>query len=218
MKRAGPDELGRDVLENLAARGFTRRHVLRVAALAGASATLPFGSERALAQLSNAGALPDDAVKINANEFPDGPSERALAALAEAARRGNRYQYPETDGLVQAAAALEGLKPEHFAVYPGSSLALHHAVIAFTSPQRPWWSPSRHEAAGAAATFIGAPSSACRCAPPTPRTTCRRCWRRRTAARGTVLRVQPQQSDWHVTPRAEIEALVAAAPHATPSC
>src|SRR5262249_16578638 len=134
--RALRDGLGRDALDDLVARGFTRRHVLRVAALLGASATLPLGSERALAQLSNTGPLPDDAVKINANEFPEGPSERALAALAEAARRGNRYQYAEAEGLVEAAAALEGLKPEHFAVYPGSSLALHHAVIAFTSPER----------------------------------------------------------------------------------
>jgi histidinol-phosphate aminotransferase len=80
-------------IDDLVARGFTRRHLLRVAALVGAGATaLPLGGERALAQLSNAGPIPDDAVKINANEFPEGPSERALAALAEAARRGNRYQ------------------------------------------------------------------------------------------------------------------------------
>src|SRR5262249_19800790 len=131
-------------------------HVLRIAALV--SAALPLGSERALAQLSDAGALPADAVKINANEFPDGPSERALAALAEAARRGNRYQYPETDGLVGAAAALESLQPEPFAVYPGSSLALHHAVIAFTSPARALVvAEPGYEAAGLAATFIGAP-------------------------------------------------------------
>src|SRR5262249_38807650 len=93
--RALRREWRRDALEDLAARGFSRRHMLRVAALLGASTMLPFGSEHALAQLSDAGALPDDAVKINANEFPDGPSERALAALAEAARQGNRYQYPE---------------------------------------------------------------------------------------------------------------------------
>jgi hypothetical protein len=66
--------LGRAAALDLARRGFTRRQMLRVAALVGASTALPFGSERALAQLSNVGELPDDAVKINANEFPEGPS------------------------------------------------------------------------------------------------------------------------------------------------
>jgi DNA-binding transcriptional MocR family regulator len=144
-------------VEDLARRGFTRRQMLRVAALVGAGTALPFGSERALAQLSNVGALPDDAVKINANEFPEGPSPRALAALVEVAKRGNRYQYPETDALVAAAAKLEGLKPEHFSVYPGSSLALHHAVIAFTGPKQALVTAEPgYEAAARAAEFVGA--------------------------------------------------------------
>jgi histidinol-phosphate aminotransferase len=149
--------LGRAAASELARRGFTRRQMLRVAMLASAASALPFSSERALAQLSNAGALPDDAVKINANEFPEGPSARALEALAEVARKGNRYQYPETEGLVSTAARLEGLKPENFSVYPGSSLALHHAVIAFTGPKRALVTAEPgYEAAERAAEFIGA--------------------------------------------------------------
>ena len=144
-------------LDDLVRRGFTRRGLLRVAALLGAGAALPFASERALAQLSDAGRIPDDAVKINANEFPEGPSASALAALAKVARSGNRYQYPETAALVAAAAEREQLAPESFAVYPGSSLALHHAVIAFTSPQRALVvAEPGYEAAATAAEFIGA--------------------------------------------------------------
>jgi histidinol-phosphate aminotransferase len=149
--------LGRATLDDLAKRGFTRRQMLRVAALVGAGTALPFGSEHALAQLSNTGALPDDAIKINANEFPEGPSARALEALAAVAKRGNRYQYPETDALVAASAKLEDLKPDHFSVYPGSSLALHHAVIAFTSPKLALVTAEPgYEAAARAAEFIGA--------------------------------------------------------------
>ncbi|MGH2899643.1 MAG: pyridoxal phosphate-dependent aminotransferase [Solirubrobacteraceae bacterium] len=149
--------LGRAALDDLGRRGFTRRQMLRIAALVGAGSALPFGSERALAQLSNAGVLPDDAVKINANEFPEGPSAKALEALASVARNGNRYQYPETDALVAASAKLEGLKPENFSVYPGSSLALHHAVISFTSPKRVLVTADPgYEAAARAAEFIGA--------------------------------------------------------------
>ncbi|MGH8310182.1 MAG: aminotransferase class I/II-fold pyridoxal phosphate-dependent enzyme, partial [Steroidobacteraceae bacterium] len=149
--------LGRTVLDDLARRGFTRRQMLRVAALVSAGTALPFGSERALAQLSNTGALPDDAIKINANEFPEGPSPRALEALAAVAGRGNRYQYPETDALVAASAKLEGLKPENFSVYPGSSLALHHAVISLTGPKAALVTAEPgYEAAARAAEFIGA--------------------------------------------------------------
>src|SRR5262245_5064382 len=86
------------------------------------------------------------------------PSEAALAALADAARRGNRYQYPETDDFLAAAAAQLGVARDHLAAYPGSSLALHHAVIAFTGPGRALvTSDPGYEAAAAAAEFIGAP-------------------------------------------------------------
>jgi len=149
--------LGAAAAEALAGRGFTRRQMLRIAALVGAGTALPFGSERALAQLSNVGALPDDAVKINANEFPEGPSPKALDALAAVARNGNRYAYPETESLVTSAAKLEKLEPQNFAVYPGSSLPLHHAVIAFTGPKRALVTAEPgYEAAARAAEFIGA--------------------------------------------------------------
>ena len=111
--------LGAAAADAFERRGFTRRQMLRVAALVGAGTALPFGSERALAQLSDAGALPDDAVKINANEFPEGPSARALEALAAVARNGNRYQYPETDALVAAAAKLERPRARTLRGVPG---------------------------------------------------------------------------------------------------
>jgi histidinol-phosphate aminotransferase len=206
-------EWSRDALDDLTARGFSRRHVLRVAALLGTSSLLPLGSERALAQLSDAGNLPDDAVKINANEFPDGPSERALAALSEAARRGNRYQYPETNGLVAAAAALEGLQPEHFAVYPGSSLALHHAVIAFTAPGRAVVvAEPGYEAAAAAASFIGAPVVRVPLRADASHDLPAMLAASKQQPVGLFYVCNPNNPTGTVTPRAEIEALVAAAP------
>jgi histidinol-phosphate aminotransferase len=210
---AMPVQWGRDALDDLAARGFTRRHVLRVAALVSAAAALPLGSERALAQLSDAGALPADAVKINANEFPEGPSERALAALAEAARQGNRYQYPETEALVETAAALERLGPEHFAVYPGSSLALHHAVIAFTSPARALVvAEPGYEAAAFAATFIGAPVVRVPLRAEAAHDLPAMLAASRKQPVGLFYVCNPNNPTGTVTPRAAIDALVAAAP------
>jgi len=205
--------LGRALLDDLAQRGFTRRQMFRIAALVGASTALPWSSERALAQLSDAGRLPDDAVKINANEFPEGPSARALEALAEVARRGNRYGYPETSALVEAAAALEGLKPEHFSVYPGSSLALHHAVISFTGPERALVvAEPGYEAAAHAAEFIGAK---------VVRVPLRRDGAHDLPAMLAAAKAQPvglfyvcnpNNPTGTVTPRAEIDALVAKKP------
>ena len=148
-----------DLVDDLLRRGFTRRGVLRVFALAGAGAAIPFGSERALAQLSNLGKRPTKgSVVINANEFPEGPSAAALDALVAVARNGNRYQYPETSELIETAAKLEGLRAENYVAYAGSSLALHHGVIAFTSPERALVTAEPgYEAAVRAAEFIGAP-------------------------------------------------------------
>jgi histidinol-phosphate aminotransferase len=133
--------------------------MMRVLGLVVAGASLPFSSEPALAQLSNLGGrLPEGAVKINANEFPLGPSPAALEALIAVARQGNRYQYPETWELIDSLTRLESLPKERFTTYPGSSLALQHAVLAFTSPEHGLVTVDPgYEAAAQAAKFIGAP-------------------------------------------------------------
>ncbi|HTO54575.1 MAG TPA: aminotransferase class I/II-fold pyridoxal phosphate-dependent enzyme [Myxococcota bacterium] len=208
-----PISLGRAAERELAQRGFTRRQMLRIAALAGAASALPFSSEHALAQLSNAGVIPEDAVRINGNEFPDGPSEAALAALADVAKRGNRYQYPETEALVAAAAKLEELSPQHFSVYPGSSLALHHAVIAFTGPKRALVTAEPgYEAAARAAQFIGAKVVSV----PLRRDGAHDLPAMLAAAKsepvGLFYVCNPNNPTGTVTPRVEIESLVANKP------
>jgi histidinol-phosphate aminotransferase len=205
--------LGRTAFDDLVERGFTRRALFRVAALLGAGAALPFGSEQALAQLSDVGRIPDDAVRINANEFPEGPSERALAALAQVAKNGNRYQYPETDALVATAAKLEGLAPDHFAVYPGSSLALHHAVIALTSPTRALVvADPGYEAAAHAAEFIGAKVVRVPLRPDGSHDLPAMLAAAKTQPVGLFYVCNPNNPTGTVTPRAQIEALIAAKP------
>lgn len=78
-------------------RGFSRRQFGRVVALLGAGATLPFGSEAALAQLSQVKNIPPDAVRINANESPLGPAPEALEAIARVMPMAGRYSYELTD-------------------------------------------------------------------------------------------------------------------------
>ena len=205
--------LGTFAVDDLVARGFTRRGLFRVAALIGAGAALPFGSEHALAQLSDAGRIPDDAVKINANEFPEGPSKRALAALAQVAKNGNRYQYPATAALVTTAAELEGLEPANFAVYPGSSLALHHAVIAFTSPARALvMADPGYEAAANAAEFIGAKVVRVPLRPDGSHDLPAMLTAAKTEPAGLFYVCNPNNPTGTVTPRGQIETLLAEKP------
>jgi histidinol-phosphate aminotransferase len=143
---------------DLAGRGFTRRNFGRIAAMIGAGAALPFYNEPALAQLSAIrGPMPPDAVKINANENPLGPCPEAAEAIHNIVKNGGRYLYEETFGFQETMAEREGLKPNYVQPYAGSSAPLHQAVLAFTSPSKPFVTADPgYEAGERAAKFIGA--------------------------------------------------------------
>ena len=149
--------LNRQQKDEFVKRGFSRRDLGRVAAMITAGAALPFWNEPAMAQLSAIrGAMPPDAVKINANENPLGPCEDALAAIHKVARDGGRYLYEETFAFQELLAEQEGLKPSYVQPYAGSSAPLHQAVLGFTSPTRPFVTADpAYEAPERAAQFIG---------------------------------------------------------------
>ncbi len=138
-------------------RGFTRRNLGKIAAMVTAGASLPFYNESALAQLSKVDNVPADAVLINANENPLGPSMAAREAVAKIISQGGRYMYGETDKVVKLLSQQEGVKESYIRIYPGSSGPLHQAVLAFTSPEKPLvMADPGYEAGGRAAQFIGA--------------------------------------------------------------
>jgi histidinol-phosphate aminotransferase len=126
--------------------------------LLGAAAALPFYNEPALAQLSDLGPLPPDAVKLNANENPMGPCPEAAEAIQRVVQKCGRYMYDEGIKMAQTLAEQMGLKPSYAIAFPGSSDPLHRAVLAYTSPTKPLViaDPS-YEAPDRAANFIGAP-------------------------------------------------------------
>jgi histidinol-phosphate aminotransferase len=81
--------------------------------------------------------LPENAVLINANENPLGPSKAARELVANITAMGGRYDiYNETAKLAQIFAAQHNLPEDHVVVYPGSSDPLYFTVLAFTSPTR----------------------------------------------------------------------------------
>ncbi len=139
-------------------RGFSRRNFGRIATMITAGATLPFYNESALAQMSKReGAIPPDAVKIDANENPMGPCPEAAQAMHDIISKGGRYMYWLTDDLRKTLADVEGVKPEYVRIFPGSSAPLHQSVLAFCSPQKSYVAGDPgYEAGGRAAKFIGA--------------------------------------------------------------
>jgi histidinol-phosphate aminotransferase len=124
---------------------LSRRSFFRVSgAIAGAVVAAPILTEAqlALAQVPKRRehsaiemVFPPDAVLINANENPLGPSPAALEAITRSAVKGGRYEHSFTAELTQTFAEQEGLKPESIAVYAGSSEPLHYSSLAFCSPQ-----------------------------------------------------------------------------------
>jgi histidinol-phosphate/aromatic aminotransferase/cobyric acid decarboxylase-like protein len=148
------EEQEKDVL----LRGFTRRSFFRLAAMVAGASTMPFYDEPAMAQLSKISNIPPGAVMINANENPLGPCPEAMEAVRDIVVKGGRYLYGETDKVQNTLAEQEGLKPESVRIFVGSSPALHQAVLAFTSPTRPFITGDPgYEAGMRAANFIGSP-------------------------------------------------------------
>src|ERR1700761_6824735 len=123
--------LSADQKADFVRRGFSRRSFGRLATVLAAGSTLPFYSEHALAQLSMVRDLPADAVKINANENPMGPSPEAAEAAHNLIKNGGRYMYEKTYDLAEAMSVVEGVKfsykPEssYIDIFPGSSAPLH---------------------------------------------------------------------------------------------
>lgn len=129
----------------------SRRSFLRYASLA---ATLPILTEGKLAWAAQQAAatkpataapsmrmmfphFPPDAVLINANENPLGPSASALKAISAISPTGGRYDLEgETVKLIDTFAEQNGLQFDNIMPYAGSSEPLHYSVLAFTSPEK----------------------------------------------------------------------------------
>ncbi len=134
----------------------SRRSFLSLSAAASAALALRIVTEPMLAR-AGAREFPKDAIRIDANENPLGPSPSAREAVAAMIPQGGRYSFWLTIDLEKMLAETEGMKTEQIRVYPGSSEPLHHTVAAFCSPQRSYVTADPgYEAGMFAANAIGA--------------------------------------------------------------
>lgn len=192
-------------------RGFTRRSLGKMMTLLTAGAALPFYNEPALAQLSNRGPIPEDAVKIDANENPLGPCPQAADAIHNIVQKGGRYHFEITADLARTLADIEGVKPEYVIPFAGSSDPLHRSVLAFTSPSKALViGDPGYEAAERAAKFIGSPTIKV----PLTKTFAHDVRAMVAAApnAGVFYLCNPNNPTGTLTPRADIEWLVANKP------
>jgi histidinol-phosphate aminotransferase len=138
-------------------RGFSRRSFGRLATLLTAASTLPFYNEFSLAQQPGVQGLPAGAVKIDTNENPLGPCPEAADAIRNIVKDGGRYMFHLPGEFERLMAETEGLQRGCVQAYPGSSMALHWSVLAFTSPARPFViADPGYEPGESAARFVGA--------------------------------------------------------------
>ena len=131
-------------------------------ALAAAGLALPRGSsEGELAYAALRTVPPANAIRLNSNENPLGPSRAALDALQKLGAEEGRYAFQIDKALRLRIAELEGLRPEYVETFNGSSDPLHRAVLAFTGPGRPYvYGEPGFEAGWQAAKISGAPAIA----------------------------------------------------------
>jgi histidinol-phosphate aminotransferase len=114
---------------------FSRRSFLHLSAAASAAAAFHVVTEPILAAAARK-PFSKDAVIIDQNENPLGPSQPARDAISAIIPQGGRYFDNLTDDLIHTFAQLEGLKPDYIHAFPGSSVPLRFSVTAFTSPQK----------------------------------------------------------------------------------
>lgn len=114
---------------------FSRRSFLHLSAAASAATAFRIMTEPMLAAAARRPHAAD-AVMIDSNENPLGPSQGARDAMAAILSQGGRYSDNLTDELVKTFTDMEGLNPDWVHATVGSTPPLALSVLAFTSPQK----------------------------------------------------------------------------------
>jgi len=149
----------KDGREDLLARGYSRRHIMRAAAmLSGAAAGFAFGPEIS----TSARAAIQAKIRIGLNECWTGPFAPGVSAAATTTSQCNRYSpNGEREALVRAISQIENIPDDHISIWPGSNIALARSVLAFCSPAKGLVTANPgYETAPTAAKWLGAPLKA----------------------------------------------------------
>lgn len=202
----------------VACSGFSRRSFFRFAAGASALATLPLVSEPRLAHAARPHfSDPNVGIHIDANENPMGPSESARKAMDAIIPRGGRYLFTMEEELSEIFAKQHGLDPESVIPFAGSTEPLHYTVLAYTSKDKPLVvGDPGYEAPMWAAQITGAPIFKVPLADPTGAASHDvKAMLAAASNPGVIYICNPNNPTGTVTPRADLEYIVANAPKDT---
>ena len=154
-------QLADEAQDDLLHRGYSRRQLLRIASVFGASALTLAATAGRPAWAS--GGVPDPApeakVRIGANECWTGPLAPGQAAAAAIISSSNRYAPKDQRGdFIRAVMQVEKVPFDHVAPWPGSSDPLSRSVVTFCSPSRGLVTADpTFELAGRTAEWLGVP-------------------------------------------------------------
>jgi histidinol-phosphate aminotransferase len=202
----------------VACSGFSRRSFFRFAAGASALASLPMLTEPRLAHAARPHfSDPNVGIHIDANENPMGPSEPARKAMDAIIPRGGRYLFTMEEELAEIFAKQHGLAPESVIPFAGSTEPLHYTVLAFTGKDKPLVvGDPGYEAPMWAAKITGAPIFKVPLADPTGAASHDvKAMLAAASNPGVIYICNPNNPTGTITPRADIEYIVAHAPKDT---
>ena len=77
------------------------------------------------------GSKSNQKVRLNSNENPYGPSDKARKAVIEVLSQSNRYAFNELEELQKIIAAKEGVDPSYILLGAGSGELLCQTGIAY---------------------------------------------------------------------------------------
>jgi histidinol-phosphate aminotransferase len=144
-------------MQDFPKQDFSRRGFLRLAAASSAALAMPIFSEGQLAAARMPKAVNTKStapVFIDANENPLGPTKVARQAIVEMAPQGGRYDQDLTEKLEKVFCERHDLPPDRVRAFSGSSAALQYAVLAYTSPSRSYVTADPSYEAGMRAAVV----------------------------------------------------------------
>ena len=152
--------LSEEAQDDLLERGFSRRHLMRIATVFGVGAGAAAAVGRpAWASAGIPDAAPTAKVRIGSNECWTGPLAPGQAAAAAIIPQSNRYEPQDQRGdFIKAVMSVEGAPYDHVAPWPGSSDPLSRSVVTYCSPTRSLVTANpTFELAWRTAEWLGAP-------------------------------------------------------------
>lgn len=189
---------------------FSRRFFARLIGAGVAASALP-----PMALMARGAAKPDAGpLRLHFNENPNGPSPAARKALQEIAEVAWQYPGAARERLVSALASLHGVQAGSILLGNGSSEILHSAGATLTTPSKgALVADPTYEALEQYAVAAGAPVTKIRLNDSWAHDTSR--MKEKLASHAVVYICNPNNPTASITPKADVRALIAAAPPET---